>query len=60
MKKCLLGALILICLVLFFFAVPPTLSMADTAMVLFGFLLLVVSLGGAIGGTILLTRELKE
>lgn len=60
MKKVLMGVLIFVCILIFFFAVPPALTAKDTFTVLLGFLLLVVSLGGTLGLTVLLTKEISK
>ena len=60
MKTTLKIALVVICLVVLFFAVPPSLSAADTLMVLFGFLLLVVSVAGTLAGLWMLLKEATE
>lgn len=45
MKKCALLVLVLVCIFVALFGVPPMLTAQDTAQVLFGFLVLVICAG---------------
>lgn len=60
MKTTLKVFLVLVGLIVLFFAVPPSLSAQDTLMVLFGFLLLVVSVAGVLAGIWMLLHEVPE
>ena len=60
MKTTLKVFLVLVGLIVLFFAVPPSLSAQDTLMVLFGFLLLFVSVAGVLAGLLMLLQEVLK